>query len=90
VGEDRVPRDVVLRALEAAGPPHSPIKLYISVTGNWVTVSDGNKSGSLEFVPPSGLIRRAVNRLNRKYKVPRDWFYDPLQIPGDETKRKPC
>ena len=92
--EDRVARDVVFRALAAAGPPHSPYKLYISVDNPkedyWVTISDGTRPGHVTYIPNSGLTRQSVNRLVKRYGVPKDWFYTPLLIPGDEEKKSPC
>lgn len=85
-----MPRDTALRALKAAGPPHSSMKLYISEDGNWVTISDGKGPAFLEYIPVSGLTRQTVNRLSRRYQIPRDWFYNSLLIPGEEHTRKAC
>ena len=85
---DRVAREIVLRALAAAGPPHSPSKLYLSIDNPnedwWVTISDGTKPGTPTYIPNTGLTRQSVNRLVRLYKIPKDWFYTPLLIPGEE------
>ena len=86
--EAGVSRDVALRALRAAGPPHSPKKLSVTLCeGWWVTVSDGEWH-SHEYIPPE-LGRRVINRLIERFKVPKIWFYEPLHIPGEEEKRPP-
>jgi hypothetical protein len=76
-----VARDIVLRALRAAGPPNTPRKVFVSEQpGSWfVTVSDG-VTALLEYIPPEvGL--RTVNQLSRRFKVPKEWFVEPLLIP---------
>jgi hypothetical protein len=74
------------------GPPHSPKKLYVSPRpglGDWfVEVSPIDEPGHLEYIPPE-LSRRTVNRLVRRYEIPKPWFYNPLLIPGDEEKKPP-
>jgi hypothetical protein len=42
-----------------------------------------------EYIPDV-VSRRTVNRLYRRFRVPKAWFYDELSIPGEEEERKPC
>ena len=74
-------RATVLKALRAAGPPHSPYKLTVVERADWfVALSDG-KFSMVEYIPPE-TGRRTVNHLSRRYKVPKAWFYEPTFIPG--------
>ena len=84
-----VTRVIVLRALRAAGPPHSSKKLELleDVTSYWVTITDGEDI-ALENIPPE-VGRLLVDRLVYKWDVPRHWFYNPLMIPGDEESKPP-
>jgi hypothetical protein len=90
VADDYVPREVVLKAARAAGPPHSPKKLIVleDTEGYFVTISDGKKWTLKEFIPPE-VARREINHLIARFKIPRIWFYEPLTIPGEEEE-KPC
>jgi hypothetical protein len=85
-----VRREIVLRALRSAGPPHSPKKLTIvEQDGWWVTVSDNERWTLREFLPPD-VCKATVNHLCKRFMVPRIWFYETLSAPGDEEKGKPC
>ena len=84
-----VSRDAVMRALNAAGPPHSPKKLTIQEHPDWwVTVSDNDKWTLLEYIPPE-VSMRTVNHLSERFRVPKVWFHEPLKAPGDEEQRQP-
>ena len=88
--DDYASRDVVIKALRAAGPPHSPHRLVVSPKGFFTTIAtDDGKKLACEYLPEK-VSRRTVNRLCRRCKVPKPWFYDVLLIPGDEEKQKPC
>jgi hypothetical protein len=87
--EPGIARDIVLRALRAAGPPHSQKKLTIIEENNWwVIVSDNEKWTLREFLPPE-VCKTTVNHLCDRFKVPKVWFYEPLSAPGDKEKGKP-
>jgi len=83
-----VRREVVLRALRAAGPPHSPRKLTVTEdpTGWFVSISDNEGTSLMQYIPPD-TCRAAVNHLIDRFAVPRIWFYDPLTIPGPELDK---
>lgn len=83
-GSVTVDRVVTLKALRAAGPPHSPCALIIAEHPEWwVVVSDDNATAFREFIPAQTDIR-TVNHLVRRFKIPKIWFTDPLTIPGEE------
>lgn len=91
--ESGVSRDVALRALRAAGPPHTPYRLVVSdhPTNSNLTIianADG-KHLACEYLP-NVISRRTINRLCLRCGIPKVWFYESLSIPGDEEKRKPC
>jgi len=41
-----------------------------------------------EYLPPE-LDRRAPQLLSDKYKIPIQWLYNRLMIPGEESKKAP-
>jgi hypothetical protein len=89
VHEPGVARELVLRALRAAGPPHSPKKLTVVEHDSWfVAVSDNEEWTLLEYLPPE-TCRATINHLCERFKVPKIWFYDPLTVPGEEEQRQP-
>jgi len=58
--------------------------------GDMVTIADGRKI-RVELIPSTCTLgRRLVDRLAYHWDVPKHWFYNPLMIPGEEDKRKPC
>ena len=83
-------RVVALRALKAAGPPHSPKKLTVVEDPEswWVTVSDNEKWTLKEYLPTE-ICKATINHLCERFEVPKLWFYDPLSCPGEEEKSKP-
>jgi hypothetical protein len=86
-----VARSIALRALRAAGPPHSPKKLSVIEHPDswWVTVSDNEKWTLMEYLPTE-IIPQTINHLCDRFEVPKLWFYEPLAIPGEETEHQPC
>ena len=86
-----VAREVVLKALRAAGPPHTRFKLVIADSDSMLTAisrEDGQML-AVEFLPAL-VSMRTVNRLCRRLHLPKLWFSEPLSIPGSEEQRKPC
>ena len=81
-----VSRDVILRALRVAGPPHSEAKLMVIEDQQGIALTRWSVSirsdvfATVEWIP---LVvgRDLPNRLHRKFKVPKEWFYNELLIP---------
>lgn len=81
MADSGVTRETALRALRAGGVDVSADK-----SGN-VTLA-GEITETIHI--PDELGSRMVWRLADRYKVPIHWFYNPLMIPGEEDKRRPC
>jgi len=77
-----VRRETVFAALRARKIDFAPLPDdYVEIAG-----PDGELS--TEYVPVE-LGRREPQRLASLYKIPLQWLYNPLMIPGDEEKKAP-
>lgn len=77
-----VRRETVFAALRAKKIDFAPLPDgYVEIAG-----SDGEMT--TEYIPPE-LGRREPQRLSSLYKIPIQWLYNPLMIPGDEEKKPP-
>jgi hypothetical protein len=80
-----VRRETVFAAFRARKIDFVPL----SGTKHLVEVAHLNGEMSTEYISPE-LGRRGPQRLSDLYGIPIQWLYNPLMIPGEEEKKKPC
>jgi hypothetical protein len=78
-----VRREIIFAALRAKKIDFAPLP------DDFVEIAGGpNGELTIEYIPPE-LGRREPQRLADLYKIPIQWLYNPLMIPGDEEKKPP-
>jgi len=79
-----VTRETVLRALRAAKPPYVNKAVGFSVRpDSWDVPIFTEGFATVQYLPPNPS-RQTINRIARRFGVPKEWFYEPLTIPEPE------
>jgi hypothetical protein len=83
VEESGVTRDIVLRALRAAKEPHVKKTVTFSERSDWDVAIFNEDFATVQYIPPNPS-RQTINRIARRFGIPKEWFYEPLTIPCDD------